>query len=137
MLATQLGALDLQPRARGRIVHPVMGTRRQASIRIRAVFIVLVAVGALVCLGDLAGPAMAMADGHGCPGPGCDQQIAASRALHFEAPSRPATDLIAIAAAVVANLPLAQEYTAAMDAPHDWLVWLSLAPFAPRSPPAA
>jgi hypothetical protein len=115
----------------------MVGVRGQAPLRFRAILIVLVAVGALACLGGLAGPAMAMADGQGCSGPGCGQQIVASRPPQFQAPSAPVADLLAIPAHVGADLSLAQDGAPAADPPPARLVWPALAPFAPRSPPVA
>ena len=126
----------LQAVVLGSIVQIMAGFSTRLPIRMRQIVIVLVALAALVCLGGLVGSAMAMADGQGCAGPGCDHQIASSRLLQFQTPSRSAVDLLAIPAAVAADLSLSQDEPPASRPPDIRLVWPSLAPFAPRSPPA-
>ncbi len=115
----------------------MVGVSGQALVWRRVIVIVLIAVGALVCLGGLAGPAMAIADGQDCSGPSCDQQVIASRCLPMPAPSGRIADLLAIPAAVVADLAPPRANTSAVDLPHVGLVWWLLAPLASRSPPAA
>lgn len=115
----------------------MVGVLRGVPIRTREIVVVLVAVAALVCLGGLGGAAIVMGNGQSCAGPGCDQQIAASRSLQLKAPPAPAAELLAIPLAIAIDPSLPKEHRPAMGPPHVRLVWPSLAPFAPRSPPLA
>jgi hypothetical protein len=98
---------------------------------------VLVAIAAVLCVGELMQPAMATAGGHDCFGPACQDQISCGPPAQPPASSGFSVHVVARLATVEAGPALERTETPAIGPPLARLAWHPVAPFAPRSPPAA
>jgi hypothetical protein len=113
-----------------------MGFLTRVPVSARTVVVVLIAVAALLCLGELARSAVALATGQDCFGPGCEDQIACGQPAQPQASPGFSTQVVALGAAVRMDLaPPLRETVVVARAPAI-SSWQSVALFAPRSPPA-
>jgi hypothetical protein len=103
----------------------------------RVVAIALMAVVGLLCVGDRAQPAMVVAGGQDCFGPGCEDQISCGQPAQPQASSRSSIQVVALLAAVEAGPTLERTETPAVGPPPISVAWQSIGRIAPRSPPAA
>jgi hypothetical protein len=110
--------------------------RVQIRIQPRTVAVLVLAVTALVCLGGLAGPAMAGSMSQDCYGPACEAQIGCGQPAQPQASSGSSVHLVALPAAVERGLLLTKTETRSIGPPPLRAAWHPFAPVAPRSPPA-
>ena len=103
---------------------------------LRVVAMILVAIAAMLCLGDLVHPGMAAAGGHDCFGPACQDQISCGQPAQPQASPGFSLYVVALPATVEAGPALEPIETPAIGPPSARVAWHPVAPFAPRSPPA-
>jgi hypothetical protein len=109
------------------------------SIRTQVVAITLMMVIAVVCVGAFAQPVMAMANGHDCVGPGCDDQLACGQPSQPQASSGSSQQLSLVALPVTASVAGVEGdgTTVTPSPPLPPSASQPFGPSAPRSPPSA
>ena len=106
------------------------------SLMSRVAIALMVVVG-LSCVGDFARPAMVVAGGQDCFGPGCEHQISCGQPAQPQASSRSSIQVVALPAAVEGGPTCERTETPAIGPPPLSIAWPSIGQIAPRSPPAA
>jgi hypothetical protein len=108
----------------------------QSEVRVRLRTLVVLALAA-ACVVASAGPAMAGATGQDCLGPGCEQQIGCGQPA--QPPLSPGSFVRAVALPADAPAGVSIERTEALAfrPPVARSARASVAPLAPRAPPAA
>lgn len=112
---------------------------RSRSIRKRIVAATLMMVIAIVCGGAFAQPAMAMANGQDCSGPGCDARLACGQPAQPQRLAGSSHDLSFVALPVTVSVAAVEGDDTAVT-PSPPLPPPASQPFgpsAPRSPPSA
>jgi hypothetical protein len=94
------------------------------------------AVLVVMCAAGLAPPAMAMAGGQDCSGPGCEHQIACGQPVAPQIPAGFSFDLVAMPAARERVLGPTKIDTRAVGPSPAGPAWQSRSPLGSRSPPA-
>lgn len=105
--------------------------------RMPTVAALLLAAVVAACLADLNAPTMAAANVQDCSGPACDQQFVCGQPAQPQISSGHPLQFIAAPATIEADLaPETSCGRLAPGSPPARLAWQSVAPLAPRSPPA-
>lgn len=103
----------------------------------RHVAVTLMAAIALSCVGDLVKPEMATAGGQDCFGSACQDQISCGQPAPPQVSSGPTGHVVALPATVEAGTAPEKTETPPAGRLLARAAWPPVAPFPPRSPPAA
>ena len=98
--------------------------------------VLLLAVVAIVCAGDLARPAMVMAGGQDCAGPACEDQIVCGQPTQPQASSGSSIHLAALRVSTERAPGFFQTETRTVGPPPARVIVQPAASLASRSPPA-